>query len=100
LKARKKNNMKKCVRIIVVALALVSMVSLLCTPSLAASQSDFVVKNGVLTEYNGKSANINIPSNLGITAIGETAFQHNWSFTTVSIPEGVTTINDKAFDID
>lgn len=89
-----------------------------CFPVLvnAASTSDFVIKNGVLTEYKGTSEIVTIPD--GVTSIGESVFYYKpikqvifpknlksigsnafmrSDLTSVDIPEGVTTIADGAF---
>ena len=73
----------------------------------------FVVKNGVLVEYNGHDSDVVIPDNLGITEIGEHIFSCSLQslggepyndlyyprrcVSSVVIPEGVTKINDNAF---
>ena len=69
--------------------------------------SDFVVKDGELTDYLGDETDIVIPDNLGITSIGwlfSTEWYHSlpWSHyptkmagkvTSVVIPEGVTSLS-------
>lgn len=42
------------------------------TPNLAFNPNDFVIKNGVLEEYKGRSSLVMIPD--GVTSIGESAF--------------------------
>ena len=64
----------------------------------AAGNTDFVVKDGVLIEYQGKDAEVTIPENWGITTIGVKAFYKNGSITSVVIPKGVTVIGNSAFD--
>lgn len=58
---------------------------------------DFVIENGVLTEYIGQDLNVTIPD--GIKKIGKGAFisYRCRNITSVAIPEGVTEIGDKAF---
>ena len=52
--------------------------------------------NGADLYINGeKAANIEIP--MGVTNIGDSAFYHCSSLTTVTIPKGVTNIGDSAF---
>lgn len=84
----------------------------------AASASDFVIKNGVLTEYKGTDETVIIPE--GVTSIGEKVFYYkpikqvtfpkslksigNGAFgqtklTSIDIPEGVTSIGDGAFEV-
>ncbi len=69
-----------------------------------SSADDFVVVDGVLTEYHGKDTVIVIPSDLGIKAIGTGAFSHSRStnpapehITSITVPEGVTSIEKQAF---
>ncbi|MDR1226063.1 MAG: leucine-rich repeat protein [Prevotellaceae bacterium] len=57
----------------------------------------FTVENGVLTAYHGKSGEVIIPDNWGITAIGARVFYENQQLTSVVIPEGVTFIKEYAF---
>lgn len=57
---------------------------------------DFIVNNGLLTTYRGSATNVLIPGDLNIHGIGSDAFQ-GLAVTSVSIPEGVTTISGSAF---
>ena len=57
--------------------------------------SAFVIENNVLVKYNGRSRNVIIPEDLGITAIGR-AFG-NSNIVSVVIPNGVTRIGPSAF---
>ena len=50
--------------------------------------------------YFGADSKVDIPAELGgkpVTAIGEYAFHHNTTITSVKIPEGVTSIGESAF---
>ena len=62
---------------------------------------DFVVVNGVVTEYIGLGGAIEIPSKDGagnpVTTIGEAAFKGIASITSVSIPSTVRSIGASAF---
>ena len=63
-------------------------------------ESDFVVVGGVLQEYKGVGGAVTIPSSLGVTEIGASAFNktvNNVSITTIDIPSSVTKIGQKAF---
>ncbi|HEX3028929.1 MAG TPA: leucine-rich repeat protein [Clostridia bacterium] len=84
-------------RISAVVIIMLILSTFFSTQVFALSPSDFVVKNGVLIEYIGTDNVVNIPDNLGITAIGEDAFSGS-SITSVTIPNGVTAIWGFAFD--
>lgn len=56
-----------------------------------------VVENGVLTEYNGTTAELVIPVELGIASIGHSAFENNQTLTSIVIPEGVVSIEAFTF---
>lgn len=62
-----------------------------------ADAADFTVKDGVLTAWSGDDADLVIPGNLGITQIGRSVFSGKKGLLSVSIPSGVTSINDSAF---
>ena len=57
--------------------------------------SDFVIKNGILTHYRGSDTQVTIPGD--VTSIGKRAFYGCKSLTSVSIPSSVTSIGDSAF---
>lgn len=61
----------------------------------ASSADDFVIKNSVLTAYEGNGGAVTIPD--GVTAIGEQAFVYMGHITSISIPSSVTSIGDMAF---
>ena len=60
--------------------------------------NDFVIENGVITKYTGPGGEVEIPSEdkdgNAVTAIGNSAFTDCVDLTGVTIPEGVTTIED------
>ncbi len=64
-------------------------------PQENTSDSDFVIKDGVLTAYNGKATDIVIPD--GVTAIRQSVFFRNLGISSVVIPESVTKLPKKAF---
>ncbi len=82
--------MKK--RVLSLALALTMAMALL--PA-AAAESEFVIEDGVLVEYNGPGGDVVIPE--GVTTIGEYAFSGCSGLTNVTIPQGVTSIGGSAF---
>jgi hypothetical protein len=53
----------------------------------------FTVENGVLLKYTGFSLNLVIPDNIGITAIGNSAFLER-NLISVVIPKGVVSISE------
>ena len=74
------------------ALVIVAMLA-----GFALADGDFVVTDGVLTGYNGADTEIVIPNDLGITEIGANAFANKRNVTSVTVPEGVTAIGERAF---
>lgn len=74
---------------------------LIIVPAFAVTSpnKDFVVENGILVDYVGENSSstiVVIPSDLGITTIGENAFDSD-NIGSVIIPEGVTIIEKYAF---
>ncbi|MBE6709199.1 MAG: hypothetical protein E7578_08170 [Ruminococcaceae bacterium] len=72
-----------------------------CLPfSISADNSDFVIENGVLTQYTGDGGNVVIPD--GVTTIDEWALSDNNStnaskITSITIPPSVKIIKEYAF---
>ena len=58
-------------------------------------KKDFIIENGVLTGYIGKSEHIDIPEE--VTAIGEFAFEGNNRIRSVAVPNSVLEIGTAAF---
>lgn len=64
-----------------------------------AATSPFIVTNGVLTDYTGPGGAVVIPEDLGITSIGNAAFdRRKYTLTSVIIPTNVTTISSMTFN--
>ncbi len=84
--------MKK--RFLTIFLAVIMTATLLPTTASAAN-SDFVIEDGVLTEYNGPGGDVVIPE--GVTGIGFRAFYECTSLTSVTIPDSVISIGGSAF---
>ncbi len=61
----------------------------------AATESEFVIEDGVLKEYKGEGGEIVIPE--GVVIIAENAFAHNQKVTGVTMPNTVKRIEDHAF---
>ena len=55
-----------------------------------------VIKNGILTKYNGSATKLVIPS--GVSEIVDEAFLGRSSLTSVTIPDSVTSIGMYAFE--
>lgn len=89
--------MKRAVsRLLGLCLALSLIVGLI--PAARGAEADFVIKNGVLTAYNGPGGDVVIPS--GVTAIGEYALTMGSSqspVTSLTIPASVKQVQNNAF---
>lgn len=79
------------------ALLLICCVVIAAHPTcVAASDSeDFVIKNGVLTKYQGSGGDVVIPD--GVTKIGDRAFAFCTTVKSVRFPQGLTSIGQYAF---
>ena len=60
-----------------------------------AKESDFVIENGVLIEYQGSGGDVVIPD--GVISIGHGVFAYCGSLKSVTIPDSVTSIDSSAF---
>ena len=60
-----------------------------------AKESDFVIENGVLIEYQGSGGDVVIPD--GVISIGHGVFAYCGSLKSVTIPDSVTSIGSSAF---
>jgi hypothetical protein len=72
----------------------------------AQTEADFEVnkssdgKSVTITKYNGKATAVNIPAKIqNLPVIGVGGFMGNTSITSVTIPNGVTRIENKAFGV-
>lgn len=89
---------KKFISIVLALSLLISIMPLSATAEgEAGTEPEFIVENGVLLSYNGQTADVVIPSNLGIEAIGGKAFSGRYFLKSVVIPSGVTSIGNYAF---
>lgn len=93
------NNDGKAKKIFTLILAIASMLLTLGVPALAADTDDFAVEGGVLTAYSGNDSVLVIPSDLGITEIGDHAFYGCDNLISVTIPSGVTSIGEYSFSL-
>lgn len=57
---------------------------------------DFIIENGVLTEYTGPGGDVVIPDS--VTTIGDCAFYDCSSLESITLPESVTSIGSLAFE--
>ena len=76
-------------------LALIVLMLMPQTVSAAQTDSDFVVKDGVLTAYTGDDTDVEIPNT--VTEIGESVFFGNTTIKKVIIPSSVKKVADDAF---
>lgn len=60
-----------------------------------AGDEDFVIEDGVLTEYYGDGGDVVIPNS--VTSIGEEVFKVCDSLNSITIPNSVISIGDCAF---
>ena len=60
-----------------------------------ADVNGFVIEDGVLTDYVGEGGDVTIP--VGVTSIGDKAFEECRSITSITIPDSVTSIGECAF---
>ncbi len=60
-----------------------------------ASNTDFVIENGILMEYHGPGGAVVIPD--GVTQLQDT-FRYNDTITSVILPKGLTEISSAAFE--
>ncbi len=69
-------------------------------PATTSLSESYAVSGGVLSEYKGADAKVNVPSSVNgeiVTSIGIGAFSGNTSVTSVILPSGVTKIGQEAF---
>ncbi len=59
------------------------------------TEADFIIKNGVLTQYNGNAKRVIIPD--GVTEIAHAAFYGDDTMEYLYLPDSVTIIRDQAF---
>ena len=65
-----------------------------------APESDFEFEGGTIIGYKGSDSTVEIPSTIGgvaVQTIGANAFEYNMGLESVTIPEGVSEIENEAF---
>ena len=82
-----------------IAITIFIFIIVIINVNLVFAKNEFIVENGVLTEYNGSGGDIVIPDDMGITSIGEYVFYNNKNITSVTISEGIGNIGESAFGL-
>ena len=60
-------------------------------------KSGFDISSGILNEYSGSAANVQIPFGMKITEIADNAFESVATLQSVSVASGITSIGSEAF---
>ncbi len=82
-------------RLGILCTVLILMFSTMISANAVEADSDFTIEEGVLTKYNGSGGSVVIPN--GVTSIDDRAFYSCDNLTSVTIPNGVTSIGWGAF---
>ena len=82
-----------------IAITILVFIIVITNVNFVFAKNEFIVENGVLTEYNGSGGDIVIPDDMGITSIGEYVFYNNKNITSVTISEGIGNIGESAFGL-
>ena len=72
------------------------MAACACSKQAPVSGDDFEMDAATLVKYRGKAENVTIPS--GVISIGDYAFDNCNSLTNVTIPSSVVSVGDYAFN--
>lgn len=88
-------NTKKMITKIMFLCAIVAGMAMTMPKVSWASTDEFVIRKGVLKEYEGKGGNVTIPEN--VTKIGEYAFLGCKNLKSVTVPGNVREIDESAF---
>ena len=84
--------MKRILSLILICLILSASLAVF---SAYAADNGFDIRDGVLVDYSGSSAEVTLPSS--VRAVGARAFEGNKDIVSVTIPSSVDSIGDKAF---
>ncbi len=101
------NRQRKIVSLLLSLAMILTALPLAGFTAFAEKDGDFeyvVLEDGTaeITNYMGSAETLDIPSKLDtytVTSIGDSAFAYNNSLTSVTIPNGVTNIDNSAFDL-
>lgn len=88
--------LKKCIAFTIAVIMVITLLPGATLPALAA-EGDFTLSYNKLIRYNGTGGDVIIPEDMGITAIGDSAFEYCASLISVVLPDSVTTIGESAF---
>lgn len=72
-----------------------AMFFVLFSQSAFAANNDFNIKDGVLLKYNGSDTVVTIPD--GVTSIGDNAFEDCYKITNITLPDTVISIGEYSF---
>jgi len=90
-------------RILSIALAVLMLVAVVPAAALAVNYDDpnaaenFVIDNGVLTQYLGAGYNLHVVVPDGVTEIAENAFANHVGIVSVTLPDSVKFVSSHAF---
>ena len=84
--------MKRILSVILCGLLLLTALPVL---SASAAESDFVIEDGVLLSYRGSDTAVTVPE--GVVSIADSAFENNQKITSVTLPSSLYTVGKNAF---
>ena len=79
----------------ILSIILAGIILMLPMQYVSAEEPDFIIEEGVLSQYNGTLKNVVIPE--GVTSIGNSAFSGNISIESIIFPDSVLSIGQYAF---
>ncbi len=82
-------------KIFIIMLSVGVLLSTLPMGTVQAAESDFVIVDGVLTDYIGPGGDVVIPE--GVTEIGRSVFSNNRTIMSVTLPSSIDVIGEDAF---
>ena len=79
----------------ILSIILAGIILMLPMQYVSAEEPDFIIEEGVLSQYNGTLKNVVIPE--GVTSIGNSAFSGNINIESIVFPDSVLSIGQYAF---